>query len=55
MPTLDDLLWDEGVTLRSTSYGKHYTTCPQCSRWRKKRGQRKPCLRVEIDVRDPAV
>lgn len=51
MKTLDDILFEERVTLRSSVNGKHHTTCPQCSKTRKKANQKKPCLRVHIDER----
>jgi hypothetical protein len=51
MATVDELLSANGIVLKSTGPGRHYTTCPQCSHTRKGSHRKKPCLGVTIDAK----
>jgi hypothetical protein len=45
--TIAELLAKHGIKLESTAPGRHYTTCPRCSKDRSK--QKEKCLGVTID------
>jgi putative DNA primase/helicase len=45
----EELLRDHGIHLKSYAPGRHYSTCPECSRHRKKKKAR--CLSIKIDAR----
>ena len=44
-----DILDENRIVLRSTAFGRHYTTCPQCSARRRKANQKLRCLGVTIE------
>jgi hypothetical protein len=44
MTNVIEILRDHGISLRSISPGRYYTTCPQCSHKRKKPHQKLKCL-----------
>ena len=46
-----EILRDHGISVQSTSFGRHYATCPQCSHKRKPAHQKLECLGVTIDDR----
>lgn len=45
--TVTELLTKHGIALADTKPGRHYTTCPKCSKGRKKPGAK--CLGVTIE------
>ena len=50
MKSAAELLRQHGITLTDTKPGRHYTTCPRCSKDRKKPGHKNAeCLGVTID------
>src|SRR5262245_51430526 len=46
MKTVDQILGEQGISLRIAALGNHKTTCSRCSASRKKK--REPCLSVRI-------
>jgi len=48
MPTLRELLREQGIALRQCAEGNQKTTCPKCSNSRKNKTD--PCLSVTIDL-----
>src|SRR5713226_7778672 len=49
--SVEDLLRANGIDLPDTRPGSYATTCPVCSRNRKKEHQKLKCLGVKIDAR----
>jgi putative DNA primase/helicase len=49
MSALDELLKANGIDLKNTRPGRHYTTCPQCSKERSKEHQNAKVLGVTIE------
>jgi hypothetical protein len=47
--TVEELLTAHRITLTSTAPGRHYTTCPECSRTRTKAHQKNKVLGVTIE------
>jgi hypothetical protein len=47
--TPEELLAKHNIRIPSTTPGRYYTTCPECSGKRSKPNQDKPCLGVTID------
>jgi hypothetical protein len=48
--TVEQILRDNGIALKTLTIGRHYTLCPQCSAKRKVINQKKECLGVTIEA-----
>jgi hypothetical protein len=44
-----DILDENRIALQSMAFGRHYTTCPQCSASRRRANQKLKCLAVNVE------